>query len=356
MNKVHALLFVTLSAAAFAEEGKFTYSGSLDGYYHWNTVRNAPSIVPGRGFDNRNERFRGNGVLNLSYEMPKWKWTGTLWAGDNADILYDVDTARSDWARAFRQFYFTTELGGWTFDFGKFDTPYGYELNDSSSNDNYSGSNTFTYAMPTYHTGIRFTKNYGEKASVGAMVVNGWNESWNGNDSYSLGAWYRTTNGASTVAQLGYYFGKEGAGAANNPAGSFGGAGLGAAGLTDYHLGDLVVSHKVSDRISVGLNAAMAHLDGPAAIEGEYFAFVGYGKYLLNEKANLALRADWFDDRGGLRTGTSQRLHSVTLTYNHDIAKGFRGRLEGRRDWSSTGFFNGRHNQSTITVAAEFKF
>jgi hypothetical protein len=53
----------------------------------------------------------------------------------------------------------------------------------------------------------------------------------------------------------------------------------------------------------------------------------------------LAARTEYFSDRGGLFSGTTQALKEFTGTYEYKVADGLLTRVEYRRDWTNVPFF-----------------
>ena len=62
-------------------------------------------------------------------------------------------------------------------------------------------------------------------------------------------------------------------------------------------------------------------------------------KYALPRSWNIGARAEYFDDRGGLFTGTTQALKEITFVTDHVFTPGFLARAEYRRDFSNQRFF-----------------
>ena len=62
-------------------------------------------------------------------------------------------------------------------------------------------------------------------------------------------------------------------------------------------------------------------------------------KYALPCNWSGGARAEYFDDRGGLFSGTTQALKEVTFVADHTLAPGFLARAEYRRDFSNQRFF-----------------
>ena len=75
------------------------------------------------------------------------------------------------------QAYVSLLTGKVQWDAGKFVTPMVAEVIESQDNWNYTRSILFGYAIPFYHVGLRGTLPINEKVSLGAQLVNGWNNS-----------------------------------------------------------------------------------------------------------------------------------------------------------------------------------
>jgi hypothetical protein len=79
-------------------------------------------------------------------------------------------------------------------------------------------------------------------------------------------------------------------------------------------------------------------------------------KYAFPHDWSLGARTEYFDDRGGLFSGTPQALKEATVSLDHTFAPGFIARAEYRRDWSNQRFFLSDtagsllHAQTTATL------
>jgi hypothetical protein len=85
-------------------------------------------------------------------------------------------------------------------------------------------------------------------------------------------------------------------------------------------------------------------------------AGAAYARYQFAPKFALAGRAEYFSDRGGLFSGTTQALKEATLTFDYLPVDGFLMRTEWRRDFSNRPFFLGdslgllKNEQTTATL------
>lgn len=71
-----------------------------------------------------------------------------------------------------------------TLDFGKFDTIYGAEVAESQDNLNYTRGVVYWLGQPLFHTGLRGTFELMPELSVKTLVVNGWNNSLDNNNTW----------------------------------------------------------------------------------------------------------------------------------------------------------------------------
>jgi len=355
---------VLSTGIAFAETPwNFKFSGFIEGYYGYNFNKPNSSLTFPRQFDFKDNLARiNNGTLNTEFGFSGFKIYSTFWVGDNADTFYDGDMAKEQWARNFRQLYvsYTTKSRiPITIDLGKFDTWMGYEVTDSTNNANSSRGVLYTLGVPSFHSGIRATAKLTEKVDLGVAIVQGWNESANGDDENSYGVWLKSTLDEKTTATLSFYGGKEGHDSETNPLGTFGGIGFGNAGLTKLNLINFNGSRTMSDKLTVGWDTVYAQAtDGPNA--GKWSGLALFGSMTMDAKRSIGMRFEWFDDKDGVRTGTAAKIGSLTGTFNYQISEGFRLRAELRRDWSNEQLFasdsGNRKNQMTGLISAEFKF
>lgn len=148
------------AAPAPAPNYNIQTAGLIDGYYEYQFNNPKNGLIAGRPYD-----FRHNtptltlGELNV-FKVAKPGGLGfkaTLGAGDTADVNGGGNPLYEGRYKAFLQGYGTWLFGasGAGIDFGKFYTPFGYEVTESNANFNYTHSKAFDL-VPFYHTGVRF--------------------------------------------------------------------------------------------------------------------------------------------------------------------------------------------------------
>ncbi len=346
--------------------GSWTFTGLLDLYYMYNFNHPpAGTVAGGRAFDVKNDSFslsllEVNVVRTAGKGVPLGV-TATFTVGKTADIVHATEPGGTNTYKLLQQLFATYTSSSKvpvTIDFGKFVTWLGYEVIEAPSNDNYSRSFLFTFAIPFYHMGFRVTAPLTPQLTAGLYLVNGWNNVEDDNGGKTVGA-SLNWNPTKTINLIANYIGgdeSQGAAILNpNP---------GAAGPTflnlNVQLGDLVATWTPTSKLKLGANVDYASASKPGTFGGNWSGEAIYGKYQFTPANALAVRAEHFEDSAGLRTGVAQNLNEVTATLEHIWRTNFITRLEYRHDHAGSAFFpthNGAsHDQDTLTVAGMVKF
>lgn len=355
------------AADAKADEGgKITVTGLLDFYYQYSF--NHPPVgagVVGRAFDVKNDSFSFSlAEVNIKKDPSKsfplgFTITGTL--GKTADIVHFTEPGGPNTYKYLQQVYGTYTTTGKTpitIDFGKFVTYHGFEVIESTSNDNYSRSLLFTYAIPFYHVGVRASAPLTKTVTLGLHLVNGWNdvEDENGGKSYGVMLAFAPT---STMSLTFNYMGGDEGGPANSN-GAFGGIGFPTATVLNTQLLDVVGIWNPTPKLKIGFNVDYASASKTGFAGGHWSGEAIYGRYQFAPTNALALRAEHFEDSNGLRTGTAQNVNEITATLEHVWKSNLVTRLEFRHDHAGTKFFpsgsGGSTDQDTITIGQVIKF
>lgn len=236
---------------------------------------------------------------------------------------------------------------GLTIDFGKWASSLGFEGNYTKDQINYSRSYWFDF-LPFYHAGLRATYQVNPWLAGHYWVVNGTQqtEPTNGYKDEMFGVeltphkivdWtinyylgdehpdflYVTSGPASLPTQQGYPF----VPVVNPPKGKL-------------HIIDSYATWNATHKLTlVGegdyviqrdqVQSAPSHTDGGAL----------YAKYQLTPVFDVAGRAEYLSDRGGLYSGKTQALKEFTFDFDQTIGDGFQMREEVRRDFSNQPFF-----------------
>ncbi|MGI4788570.1 MAG: outer membrane beta-barrel protein [Janthinobacterium lividum] len=145
---------------------KLQYSGVIDGYYLFN-LANPKNITAGGGHTYYDERHNSPTLdlaeLNVFQVAPpkSFGYKATFMTGDAADLNHDdfQGASRGLGEARFKnvqQLYATYAFGadGSGIDFGKFYTPFGYEVTEANADYNESRSDAYNL-LPVYHAGLR---------------------------------------------------------------------------------------------------------------------------------------------------------------------------------------------------------
>ena len=263
------------------------------------------------------------------------------------NALLHPDTAKCDdnYLEQAYLSYTPKKTRGSEFDFGQFVTSAGAEVIEAKDNWNYSRSILFAWAIPYCHFGLRTSTPITKTWAAGVQLVNGWNNTINGEGGPTGGVTSAITRPKYTwSADL--YTGPEKSG-----------------GLAMYRsLLDTTLlltstpkfnayinfdyGHNHTDA-SGALAAADAHRTGVAVAAQEQFT----------TQQAFAGRVEILQDKEGFATGVPQTVKEGTATYEHKFWKSrFLGRMEYRHDWSNESFFHKGANrlvdaQSTLVSA-----
>jgi hypothetical protein len=343
------------SPARADDAGKISVGGLADWYYQYS-FNHPPvgSTIAGRSFDVKNDAFSLSlaevNVVKPVDDRSPLGFTATLTFGKTADLVHATEPGGTNTYKYLQQLYGTYLVNGkrpLTIDFGKFVTLMGYEVIESSSNDNYSRSFLFNYAIPFYHAGLRFTYPLTSTLTGQLHLVNGWNDVEDDNGGKSVGAQLAWNPSAAWSWVLNYMGGDE-----------FTGAGL--PRNLNLQTVDLVGIWRPTPKLKLGINADYASAAKKGVAGGNWSGQAVYARYQITPNAAFALRAEHFEDSAGLRTGTAQNLNEITATFEYVVKNNLIHRLEFRHDHAGSKFFPGgggpSNDQDTLTFSQVIKF
>ena len=244
---------------------------------------------------------------------------------------------------------FVVPLGyGLRVDAGKFVTALGYEVIEGYDgwNDDATHSFLFGYAIPFTHTGVRAGYAVSPVVSATAMVSNGWDDVEDNNRGKSVSLQLALTPSSRLALAVSGIAGPE---QSND----------------DVHYRDVldvVATWKPDDRLSIGLNGDWGRetAAAPGGLMAVWLGAAGYLRLAPGRHFALSFRAERFQDRDGVRTGTPQTLTSVTLTPELRLGTSCIIRGDLRLDTSTRPVFEGRSGmrkeQPTVSVNALYHF
>ena len=238
---------------------------------------------------------------------------------------------------------------GLRLDAGKFVTHFGYEVIDGYDgyNDNATRSFLFGYTIPFTHTGLKASYTFSDQLAGMFEICNGWDDVRDNNSSKSVGAQLAWTPSKTVTVYGNFMTGPERTNVNSDPRTLF----------------NVVAQWKLSDLTVFTLDAVYGSEKGavtPGAT-ASWSAIAGYARLGLSETFGFCLRAEYFNDADGARTGTVQKLKELTVTPEVKVSWHliFRGDL--RVDWSDADVFSKKGgvlkgNQPTVLLNVIYLF
>jgi hypothetical protein len=254
------------------------------------------------------------------------------------------------------QFYLTYKFpigSGLSMKLGKFVTLHGAEVIKTWDNINYNISNSilFGFAIPFTHTGVLFNYAFTDAISLDAGLITGWDQF-----SYKVNNGVVFTGGLTVTPHptLTFYaagtVGPEQERLFFDPStGKF----LDAKGRGDSTRGlfTILTTYKPTDQWTFILDYNGAREDnllpplkpsGRGSTAAKWDGLAGYVIYHFTDALSATLRAEFFNDTDGVRTGKKQTVWELTPTLAYQVWPGLTLRAEYRHDESSRRFFEGR--------------
>ena len=338
----------------------FGWEALVDAYYMYNFTGDPKTQPPlGRQFDTTANSFSLNyAKLGVHADTDLVSFRMDLGAGHTAAIINNASATASTGAAATAEGAGLYNMGflvqqafatvrphaNISIDAGKFVTSASAEVIESNKNWLYSRSLLFT-GVPLLHTGIRVNGALlgtiaAPELVLSLQIVNGWNNDpdINSDKTYGLNLTYTPPNQGLTAAAT-TYIGKEVSG-----------------GKTQV-LVDGVITKDVNSNLSVGGNVDYLKLDS-----NYWFGIAAMGRYIINDSFNVAARAEYLYDKGGLyavATGATEdkvSLYEFTGQGSWTVGKHYELRLEVRADMANKEEFSKgntpRKNQVTGLLAA----
>lgn len=334
-----------------------TINFGIDGYYGYNLNAPIGRVNLLRAYDVTSNSLNLNQVNVVVEHLPGTESR----LGGRIDLQFGQATETLQgssaneqrpqvWRNLFQAYgsYLAPLGSGLQLDFGKFASSLGNENNYSKDQIAYSRAYSFNY-LPFYHTGLRATYNVTPKINVAYWLVNGANDTEDLNGFKSQGFLFTLRPASSITWNVNYYFGQEARdvvptlnpGAPTSPTQP----GLPTTNISPApngreHIFDTYATWQATPKLTlIGeadyvLNRTVSEQQPGRVVIGGVTA-----KYALPRNWNVGARTEYFDDRGGLFSGTTQALKEATAVLDHTFAPGFIARAEYRRDWSNQRYF-----------------
>lgn len=329
----------------------------IDGYYGYDFNAPVGRVNLLRAYDVTSNSFNLSQVNMVVEHLP----TTESRFGGRVDLQFGQATETLQgssaneqrpqvWRNLFQAYgsYLAPIGSGLQLDFGKFSSSLGNEGNYSKDQIAYSRAYSFNY-LPFYHMGLRANYNVTPKVNVTYWLVNGANDTEDLNGFKSQGFIFTLKPASSLTWNVNYYFGQEARDVEPtlNPGGPTSPTqpGLPTTNLSPApngreHIFDTYATWQATPKLTL-VGEADYVLDRTVSEQQPGRVVIGgfSAKYALPRNWNVGARTEYFDDRGGLFSGTTQALKEATVVLDHTFAPGFIGRAEYRRDWSNQRFF-----------------
>lgn len=359
--------------------GGATLNYLLDGYYEYNFNNPIGGVNDLRAYDVLSNAFSINQavvLLDFDPDLTAHRRYGVrvdLQFGQATETLQGnpANEPRPEIYRNIFQAYgtYVVPLGsGLNVNFGKWASSLGVEGNYTKDQMNYTRAFSFYY-LPFYHAGVRTQYHVNDKLALNYWLVNGTNQSEPTNQYKDELFGYALQPSKSLTWTFNYYLGQDHPNV--TPATNCTipvQPGLCLAPLVPAPNGkldifDTYATWQVTPKFTLQgeadyvierewANAAPGESSAPSHVNSG----AGYAMYQISSRSDVALRGEYFSDRGGLFSGVTQALKEGTATYEYKFGDNFDSFLEFRRDWSNVNYFGTSHTgvlsnqQPTATV------
>jgi predicted porin len=355
------------TAPAAPAKQKIVVTGLVDGYYGYyfanpKGVGSALYPSPDWYVVRQSTPALSLAELNLTYAPPSTGGFGakaTLISGDTAD--FNVGGPREARYKNIQQLYVTWALNkAGAFDFGKFYTPFGYEVVESNANFNYTRSVPFTALLPIYHAGLRYTSPVIAKGlTLAGYVVNSIDDTADegvSDDNNSLGYigqanWTDPAGKYVLVETFGYSEDK-------NIAAPFGPA----IATDDLTLSDTDITITPDPKDTIGFNYTYRQDHAKSLGNVTANGYAVYYRRQVTAPAAVALRYSGDSSKDDITTGSpSTSPQEITATLELKSSAAWLTRLEYRHDFANqplyaTNNVNGSKSQDLAVVGVVYTF
>ncbi len=309
-----------------------TISGSLDAYATFNPARSATNTSP-------NELYafetQANGAsvsfakITLERKPGPVGFRLDVGFGETIDLVNATDTASGmghDVMRNLEQAYVAwAATPALTLKVGKMVTHHGMEVIESQANWNYTHSLLFTWAIPFTETGIAVDWVANDQLEMTLFVVNGLNNTFEGNafKSPGLSVIYKPTPSLALTQNFSAF---------NEQPGDKG-------KLTSFdqaiYLFDTIATWTVSDAFELAANSDIA-IDASLPSDKIFAGIAGYARWHSSPKSAVSARAEYFHDNDsptlGILLPMKGNVVEGTATFTYAPAAGLLLRGEARLD------------------------
>lgn len=361
-------LMIATAAVAQDEESNFSFSGTVDAYFHSSI--GTEDIAPASSFANLPGFALGMVNTIVSYDGDDVGFVGDLVFGPRGSDAVFGSPLYSSTGQIINQLYVYWNVSdAVTLTLGNFNTFLGYEVISPAANFNYSTSYMFSYG-PFSHTGLKADIALSDELSLALAIMNPTDMTETNfmrtipgiSNTYTLGAQLGYTNDTGG-AWLNFLFGdQDGSLDEDDP-----GLQTGVTSGGSLFQVDLTTGWDITDAFYLGLNttfltAAVGETFTGTAVEdltGDASTFLGFALYpqlALSDPTAIGLRFEYFaEGNGGVGAigaydaNGDGSVIDITLSLNHSI-----GNLtfipEFRVDLTSEDAFTSTDGTATSTL------
>ena len=305
--------------------------GGADVYYGYNFNRPADgaSFIPGTGTTAKrdNELTLNLASLGLSLEPAPVGFRVLVGIGTAVEVVHAAEpvgpaTGPDVW-RFLQQASLSFAHGPLTLEAGVYPSHIGLESFQSQLNWTYTRS-WMGELSPYYQTGLKGTWKFSDAWSAQLHLLNGWQTIGDNNRGKALGTQVAYA-GERLSAAFNTFMGEEGSGDAMGP----------------RLFADVVATYAVTDAFSLAATADVGTQRRPGQDAALWYGAGLNVRVQVARPVAVAARAEFYNDRDGLISGTAQRLVEGTLTLEVKPAEHLVLKLEARHDRSTADVFGG---------------
>lgn len=335
--------------------GPTTLSGVIDTYYGYNynhPFSNQSTLVPFDGFTNGFGLNMAELILDKAPDAttPDSRFGYHVSAGyGQAAFIVNSSDNTSDGSNFYIKEAYGSYLApvgkGLTVSVGKFVTPIGNEVIETSGNWNYTRSILFYYAIPFDHFGANAKYVFNPKVSFTGYLVNGWNNTVISHESgvgFSSGLTYGgslaiTPNAKWSITEN--YFAGPVIDAYPTATRT----------INDWkQINDTVIGYTPNSKWAFTINGdygfgPQAWTCGLTCVKSgpldKWWGTAGYAKYTIGPKAYFAFRYEYYEDPQDYTGLGANHAQEATSTYSYNVTSGLQMRAEYRYDFASSPIF-----------------
>jgi len=315
--------------------GGANLTAQADIYYGYNANNPASGTTAVQPFESHTNSF-GLNLIEFQLDKPvsassRLGYRASVGFGDAMTVVQNVDgiISSTQYLKEGYLSYLAPIGSGLQIDVGKWVTPAGFEVIETSSNWLYSRGIVFYNAIPFDHFGARASYTVNDKLSLNGYIANGWN-----NVESNFGGPFGGVSGSGKTGGFSVHYTPVKKVGLNltyltgpQPFGSV-------TPSSDWNnLVDLVVTVNPTSKLSIAGEYDFDNYRFSGSNDANYTAVAGFAKYQFCPAWALAGRYEYINNHGGplslpahyqTFTGSLERKlagHLITrLEYRHDIA------------------------------------